>query len=129
MSHTIKQLPNEAIIVATFSEPFDPAGDTGAVANYLQDSLKQSKGTLCYVVDMRGVKIKFSELVVGLAQAYTDKSSPYINPRLKTFTVANDDIIAFGTKAAAEQEQYNKAAVKLYADIDEALTDARSALS
>lgn len=129
MSHSIQRLPNEPIIIATFIEPFDPANDTGAVADYLQDALKNSSGTLCYIADMTKIKIKFSELVVGLAQAFADKSSPYVNPRLKMFTAGSDELMSIGTKAAAEQEQYNKASVKIYGSVDEALKEARQALS
>lgn len=129
MSTTVKKLPNEAIIIAKFTEPFDAAQDTTAIANHLQDVLNNSSGTLCYIADMSEVKIKFSDLVLGLAEAFSNKSSPYANPRLRMFTVGSDELITFGTKAAAEQAQYNKANVALYSDVDSALADARKALA
>jgi hypothetical protein len=125
MSQSVKQLSNEPIFVAKFSEPFNVVQDGSSVAAALQEALNNSSTTIYYIADMRDVKIQFTDLVAGLAQAYTDKSSPYVNPRLKTFTVANDTLIALGTKAAAEQEQYHKASVKLYSTVDEALTDIR----
>jgi hypothetical protein len=125
MSQTVRKLANEPIIVAKFGEPFNAVQDGNTVATILQDALNNSDKTIYYVADMRDIKVQFADLVAGLAQAYSDKSSPYVNPRLKTFTVANDTLIALGTKAAAEQEQYGKAAVKLYATIEDALADVR----
>ncbi len=125
MSHSIKKLSNEPIVVAKFTEPFDVVNDTGTVAKYLQDTLVGSSGDLYYVADMSEIEIQFSDLVTGLAQAYTDKSGPYTNPRLKTFTVAKSELIALGSKAAAEQSQYGKAAVKFYPSTDEALAEIR----
>lgn len=129
MSYTFKQLANEPIFIAKFTEPFDVVADGSGVAGKLQDALNNSSGPVYYVADMSEVRIQFSDLVIGLAQAYSDKSSPYANPRLKTFTVANDELIAIGTKAAAEQEQYGHAAVKLYSSVDAAMQDVREAMS
>jgi hypothetical protein len=95
------------------------------VAAQLQTLLSNTNSNVYYIADMRKVKISFSDLVVGLAQAFANKSSPYANPRLKTYTVASDELIAFGAKAAAEQDQYNKAAVKFYPGVDEALVEIR----
>lgn len=128
MSLTITQLSDEPIIVAKFNEPFDAINDTTAVAKMLQDTLSSTSGTLCYIADMSEVQIKFSELVVGLAEAFSNKASPYANPRLRMFTIGSDELIAFGTKAASEQAQYQKANVKLYPDMESALADARNAL-
>lgn len=121
MSYTISQKPNSPIIIATFADPFDTVNDGGAVAGYLLDALNNSTSNIYYIADMSGVKIEFSDLVMGLAAAYTTPGSPYANPRLKTYTVANDDLIEFGAKAAAEQQQYGKVEVKFYRDVKEAL--------
>lgn len=125
MAQTIKKMPNEPIIVAKFTEPFDVVADTSVVAARLQDALSSGSDNVYYIADMSEIKIQFSDLVSGLAQAYADKSSPYSNPRLKTFTVARDELIALGAKAAAEQKQYGNAAVQFYASVDEALAEVR----
>lgn len=95
------------------------------VAARLKDTLNSTSGDFYYVADMRAIQIQFSYLVSGLAQAYVDKNSPYSNPRLKTFTVAQDELIELGAKAAAEQAQYGQAAVTFYASVDEALAEIR----
>ncbi|MCU0464374.1 MAG: hypothetical protein MUF38_07365 [Anaerolineae bacterium] len=126
MSYTISQKPDSPIIIATFTDPFDAVNDGGAVAGYLLDALNNISGNVYYIADMSTIKIDFSDLVMGLAAAYTTPGSPYANPRLKTYTVAHDDLIEFGAKAATEQQQYGKVEVKFYRDVTEALEAIRA---
>jgi len=120
---------NEAIIIGTYMSPFDPKDDLNNAAAYLLNALNTSEGTLYFIADMRALKISFADLVVGLAGAYATPDSPFSNPRVKTFTVATHDLIAFGVKAAAEQTQYGNADVKLYLTVEEALKDIQEDIS
>lgn len=122
MGYTV-QKSGESVIIATFTNPFDAAVDGGAVAGHLIDILNNTTGDVYYIADMQGVDVSFSELVEGLAVAFTTPGSPYANPRLQTFTVATDDLLALGTKAVSEQQQYGKANVKLYSSVAEAQTE------
>ncbi|MFN8527484.1 MAG: hypothetical protein U0670_02595 [Anaerolineae bacterium] len=129
MTYKITQLPNEPIIIAKFTEPFDSTKDTTGVALVLADTLNKITGKLYYIADLQDVQIQFSDLVIGLAEAYANKASPYSNPRLTTFTVASDMLIEMGAKAASEQQQYGNADVKFYAKVDDALAVIRGQMA
>jgi hypothetical protein len=129
VGHTITQMPDEPIIVATFTNPFDPVKDAVPVAGYLLEHLKNTTGRVYYIADMSGLKINFSDLVQGMSQAFTDPNSPYVNPRLATFTVAGDTLISVGVKAAAEQQRYGKANIKLYRSINQAMSEIRKQMA
>src|SRR5678815_2205750 len=102
MSQTLQAVRHEPIFVATFGEPFDAVKDGSTIATMLQDALNNSEQTIYYIADMRDVQVQFTELVAGLAHAYSDKYSPYVNPRLKIFTVAHDTVSVLETKAVTE---------------------------
>jgi|GEM_PF-3012151 len=130
MAYLIKRHEqNESIIINTYVPPFDQENDLKVVADYLVDALNTSKGTLYVIGDMRALKIKFSDLVVGLAIAYADPNSPFSNPRIKAFTVATDDLLTFGANAVSEQAQYGNAAIKHYLTVEEALKDIQEDIS
>lgn len=117
---------NEPIIIAVYTNPFNAVEDSNAVAGYLIDFLEKSKEQVYFVADMREINVTFSDLVSGLAVAYTTPGSPYANPRLKTFTVATDELISLGAKAVAEQRQYGRADVQLYNTVEAALTEIKT---
>lgn len=125
MGQSISQVPDQPILIAKFTPPFDPMKDSMAVAGQLLEFLDKTTGHVYYIADMRDIKIKFSDLVMGMSQAFTDPHSPYANPRVTTYTVAGDLLISLGVKAASEQQQYGRADVKLYKSVDEALAEIR----
>lgn len=103
--------------------------DSTAVAIQLLEFLDKTTGPVYYIADMRDIKIKFSDLVMGMSQAFTDPHSPYANPRMTTYTVASDLLISLGVKAASEQQQYGKADVKMYKSVDDALAEIRKQMA
>lgn len=125
MGQSISQVPDQPILIAEFTPPFDPMKDSMAVAVQLSEFLAKHEGHVYYIADMRKIKIKFSDLVMGMSQAFTDPHSPYSNPRLTTYNVASDLLISLGTKAANEQQQYGKADVKLFKTTEDALAEIR----
>lgn len=123
MGYSINHLSGEPVLIATFTEPFDAVSDGGAVAGSLINALNNRTETLYYIADMSGLQISFSDLVSGLAAAFATPGSPYTHPLIKIFTVATDELIGLGAKAAAEQQQYGKASVKFYPNVEEALKE------
>ena len=103
--------------------------DSTAVAVQLLEFLDKNPGPVYYIADMRDIKIKFSDLVMGMSQSFTDPHSPYANPRMTTYTVASDLLISLGVKAASEQQQYGKADVKMYKSVDDALAEIRKQMA
>lgn len=129
MGQSISQIPDQPILIAKFTPPFDPMKDSTAVAGQLLEFLDKNPGPVYYIADMREIKIKFSDLVMGMSQSFTDPHSPYANPRMTTYTVASDLLISLGVKAASEQQQYGKADVKMYKSVDEALAEIRKQMA
>jgi hypothetical protein len=129
VGNSLSQVPDQPILIAKFTPPFDPVKDSSAIAVQLLEFLDKSAGTVYYIADMRDIKIKFSDLVMGMAQAFTDPQSPYANPRVRTYTVASDLLINLGAKAASEQQQYGKANVKMFKSVDEALAEIRKQMA
>lgn len=129
MGQSLSQVPDQPILIAKFTPPFDPMKDSMGVAVQLLEFLDKTQGRVYYIADMRDIKIKFSDLVMGMSQAFTDPHSPYANPRLTTYTVASDLLISLGAKAASEQQQYGRANVKMYKSVDEALAEIRKQMA
>lgn len=123
MTVTLEYLEDKNILVGTFSEPYHPINDSGASAEKLMELLQTKTGDIHYVADLREVEIAFSDLAIGMAEAFGNPNSPYINPRVKTYTVGSSALIEFGVKAATEQEQYGNIEIKLYKSVDEAFAD------
>lgn len=126
MSYTVEEKPELKAVLITYNAPFDSIKDTGGVAEYLMEALASRTEELHFVADFSGTKVSFGDLVSGMAEAYRTPGSPFSNPLLKTYTVANDNLIKIGVKAAAEQEQYGMASVKLYSSVEEALQDVKN---
>ena len=125
MTYIIEEKPELKAVLIVYEAPFDSIRDTGGVAQYLMEQLANRTEELHFIADFSGTKVSFGDLVSGMAEAYRTPGSPFSNPLLKTYTVANDNLIKIGVKAAAEQEQYGMASVKLYASVDEAMEDVK----
>ena len=103
--------------------------DSTAVAVQLLEFLDKTQTKVYYIADMRDIKIKFSDLVMGMSQSFTDPNSPYANPRMSTYIVASDLLISLGAKAASEQQQYGRPNVKMYKSVDDALAEIRKQMA
>ncbi|MCU0465484.1 MAG: hypothetical protein MUF38_13060 [Anaerolineae bacterium] len=129
MSHKIVNDPQKPIVIAKFTEPFNAVEDSDAVAAHLNKFLAKHPGIVHYIADMSKINIDFSQLIIGMAAAYKTPNSPYSNPRLKIYSIANDELIILGTQASAEQEQYGKVDVRLYPDQEAALAEINAYLA
>ena len=129
MSYKFERIPGEPVVVGTLFNPYDPGPDVEGIAQELNKVLNETTGTMYYVADMSGLNVSFSELTVGLAQAFRTPGSPYANPRLKTFPVGSAAMIKFGVEAASQQSNYGKQQIQLYASREEALAAARAAIA
>lgn len=129
MSFKFERVPNEPIVIGTLSNPYDPAPDVEGISMALIQVLNETSETIYYVADMSDLNVSFSDLTMGLAQAFRTPGSPYANPRLKTLPVGSAGMIKFGVEAASQQSNYGKQQIKLYASVDEALAIARSEIA
>ncbi|GAB4530562.1 MAG: hypothetical protein OHK0046_51210 [Anaerolineae bacterium] len=115
--------PEHNTLVITYGEPFDAVNDATEVAMKLQERLNETSSPVHFVADFSSIKISFSDLVTGMAEAFATPGSVYANPRIKTYLVTSDALALLGQKAASEQEQYGRVQVVPYESVESALAE------
>lgn len=125
----IRQIDNEPMYVAIFTEPFITEETTPITTKALSDALAATDGTVYYISDFTQIKLTFNQLVSGLADAFAGKvQTPFTNPRLHMIIVGDDEFVRLGAQAA-KQEQYGSLDIQLFPTIDEAIAHARQKLA
>jgi hypothetical protein len=125
MSYTFERFPNEPIAICTFKQPYDPKADAQGAAEELIKMLASIQGDVYYIADLRNINVSFSDLAVGLAQAFKTPGSPYANPRLKTFTVGSGELVRIGVETTARSQAYGNVQVRLFTSLEDALEQVR----
>ncbi len=91
----------------------------------LIDRLSSASTPIWTLLDIREVRVEWSDLVAGLAEAKDAAISTQNPNNLGTLVVTDNDILKLGMKALG-QRQYGGSRVALFESIDDALAFARS---
>ena len=82
--------------------------------------LKHELGGHVYrIIDVTEVEMSFSDMMVAMS-ADRGGEGTLDDPDVTTIYVGRGDLVAFGVKALAEQDQYGQLGVKLFASGEEA---------
>lgn len=128
MTYEIKQMENLPIFVATMSEPHDAIADATGIEKEMHQNIAAVNGTVYYIPDLSAIKITFSNIVIGLNEAFKEGSgSFYSNPRVKMLMVGSDEMLRVAADAGS-QDQYGNVPIELFATVDEAVAHAKAQL-
>jgi hypothetical protein len=127
----VEQLPEESIIVATVSEPFDPRQDVPAMFAEFTRLRLAIQGDVAVILDLSGGKAAFSQVVMALAEASSGikagRAAGIDRPPIMIFVGAG--ILADLASKAMAQRQYGGVKGHLCATQDEAIALAHEILS
>jgi hypothetical protein len=126
MTAKFERPPNEPIVIGTFGNPYDPMRDAGATSEELNRALNESKDNVYYVADFSMTSFSFSDMAIGMSEAFRAPGSPYANPRLKMYIVGSAELLRLGVEAAKTQQQYGSLPMQMFPTVDEALTKVRA---
>jgi hypothetical protein len=129
MTAEFERIPNEPIIIGTFGNPYEPIRDAGATSEALNKALNETEGNVYYVADFLMTSFSFSDMAIGMSEAFRAPGSPYANPRLKMYIVGSAELLRLGVEAAATQQQYGSVPMQMFPSVDEALTKVRADLA
>lgn len=124
MPSVLEKLPDENIAILTYTMPFTPQ-DVQHGVEEISGVLETVEGNLYSVVDVQSIHLSFSDLVMGLANAVTDKTGWKLsNERTPLIVVGAHSMIKLAVDAI-KQRQYGAKNVTLFTDMNEALRYAR----
>ncbi|GAB4475657.1 MAG: hypothetical protein Kow00124_16910 [Anaerolineae bacterium] len=127
MSYLIEQVAGEPIVIVTFEEGFDAATQTGDLIRDVAETLAHTSGPVYTIFEASKVKITFSKLAAGMADATRLLPSRGLPPRIQGLVVCRDDLIRLGARAI-NHSQGSGSEVLVFDTLDEALTHARLSL-
>ena len=111
--------PELPVVHLKMKQPLQMPGDVQTNAAEGQ-KLKQEVGGHVYrIIDVREAGLTFSDMMVGMS---TDKSGEGTldDPDVTTIFLGDGELVEFGVKALAEQDQYGKLGVKLFSSEEDA---------
>jgi hypothetical protein len=127
----VEQLPDESIITATVSQPFDPRQDVPAMFAEFTRLRLAIQGEVALILDLRDGKAAFSQTVIALAEASSGikagRAAGIDRPPIIIFV--GTGVLADLASKAMGQRQYGGVKGHLCATKDEALALARQMLS
>jgi hypothetical protein len=131
MPMTIEQVPDENILIASVSEPFEPRQDIPDMFAEFTRLRLALQGDVAMILDMRGARAAFSQVVTALAEASAGikagRAAGIDRPPIMVF-VGSGLLADLASKAMA-QRQYGGVKGHLCATREEALALAREILS
>ena len=127
MPITVEPIPNEAILLATFTEPFSPNPHIRemflAVAE-LRDELPGS--AFCILVDVRAVKTGFGDMVMTLGEVrQAIKTAPESDRDVVLAMIGSGGLIELAANAM-KQAQYGNWTMPLFSSLEDAIAYAKS---
>jgi hypothetical protein len=126
MTVTIRELPNEPIIVFELHLPHTPEEDVTSSQKATSAFKKKMNQHIYRVVDMSFFNLSFTDAMMGMA-ADMNTDGGVNDPNVSTIYVGSGDMVKFGAKAFQEQTQYGKTnVVFVCSTIDEGITFARA---
>ncbi|MCU0515147.1 MAG: hypothetical protein MUE40_21545 [Anaerolineae bacterium] len=114
MVYTIATLPDEPIIIVTFTPPFDPLVEfleTYIAIGALVADMPQP--VIYRVVDMAQTPVTFSQVVEALAIATRSPRAPLRDPRMRSVYVATGEM-ALLARESLKQPQYGGFHIDLF---------------
>lgn len=128
MTVTAEKLPNEAIVIMHFSEPFDGVADLDTANELMGQYLAECGGYACRIEDITELNFDFAKMTTGLGHATKRVSGSMSDPNVYSLMVGNDDLSEM-TAQAFSQEQYGGKNTPYFTDLNEAIADARAHLA
>ncbi len=125
MSYLIEQMAGEPIVIVTFEEGFDAGTQTGDLIRDVTETLAHTSGPIFTIFEASKVKITFSKLAAGMADATRLLPSRGLPPRIQGLVVCRDDLIRLGARAINHSQGSE---VLVFDTLDEALSYARLSL-
>lgn len=130
MPAKVEQIPGEPIVVTTVTEPFDPRQDIATTFAEITQLRLAIQGDVVLILDLRGARTNFSQMVAALAQAAdgirAGRAAGIDRPPITIF-VGSGILADFASKAMG-QRQYGGVKGHLCATQDEAIALAREVL-
>ncbi len=125
-----KLLPQEPILLTTFSENFNPREDTPRIAQEMKSILDASSEPIYMVDDLLRLKMSFSDLVSMMAAATRGDTGVVLHPNVRQIVlVSTNDVVRLGS-AALKQAQYGgKSTVSVHPTLEEALSAIRAEMA
>lgn len=132
---TIEKLPGEAITIITVNGSIlkNMASQESKQAKHkVQSIVEETPGLDYLIMDLQGIELTFSELVMVLARARDQIAAlggkTYIDANIRYVLVGSDDLIDLAAEALY-QEQYGNIEVQVFPTVDVAVDFARHELS
>lgn len=123
MSLTVETVKDTPIIVITVEPPIDIDHDPADATKHALNFQKKRGGTVVRITDYTHVKLRFSDVMLGMAA-----DTSFKDPHIINFIVGNDELVRLLAEAF-KQEQYGGVDVKVFGSTAEALREARAVLS
>ena len=124
MAFTARRLPNEPIIVVTWSPPIEDPGDEVPRMCREVDRLIGNDKKVWNIQDMREFKVNFSTAVKGMSQVSMDIPGSPRDSRCKNILIGSGvlwDVVA----KSAQKMKFGGLDVPIFSSLDEALKHAR----
>lgn len=130
MSISVTKMPDDAIIILTMQEPFNPAEDVMAANTATAEFLEAHSLAKCYRIDdVRHIHIEFSDVVHGAAMA-AKRGMPgsLADSRITTALVGTHEFAKLGAEAMGGNA-YGNIAVDFFDSLDDAIAHAKQLLT
>ena len=119
MTVEVTRHPKLPVVYLKIVQPVQVPGD---IETNMKEGLKLKSelgGHVYRIIDVREMNLSFSDMMVAMA---TDRKGEGTldDSDVTTLYVGGGDLVAFGVKALAEQDQYGQLGVKLFASDEEA---------
>jgi len=126
MPVTVKQLPQQPVIVLTVSEPFDAVEETPTAAVRFQELAAAIQGPVYRIIDVDQWDIPFGDLVAVLS--LDANGGVKADPRIRTVVVGASELLALGMQAMKQQPS-GTAQTLIFPAMGEALTAVKAEIA
>lgn len=131
MTYYVKQLPNEPIILAIVSDPFNFehfAHDFAPLFAEISQAFEQIDGLAGLIWDVRKLTINFSDLVNGLYSQGQGLHGSMSDPQAINAVVGSDIMVRLALESF-KQKQYGEINIPMFDNYDAALANVRKRLT
>jgi hypothetical protein len=125
MTVIVERVPNEPIVIVRYASLVDDvARQTLETSQQIMAAMHDEKGIFFRIIDLRPLKLSFSDLARGLAEeARSGLPGLISDPRVRTVIVGSSELVQTG------QSPYGNADIKLFVSLDGALVHARAEIA
>lgn len=124
----INKLPDEPIIIATYTKGQPPAEAIEEVIQYTAQLLDEVEGVIYRIEDLTEADMTFGDAVQVMGAVTKNRPGSARDPRVKTLLVGAGTLLDLSAKAF-QQTQYGGLQVPLYSSVEEALANARELIA